>query len=469
MSGAARSSTSSSHHFFFPPTLPTSGTNPTLPWHGHGPSYGASAGSGAAGGAQPSRKRLRTATPGTSESADPTVSQVALAATGVSVQTTTGSHTIPAAKVAGPDLPIPPGCTRPAVVSALLSVAALLLVPVAASAAKIRGACDRFKRAIAWMGVTLSAVTGPIVLAYIILRCAPPVDTPLPDGWTIVSPVTAAGDIDCLRRAARLGLEGMNTILQALLSPVVSALLVGVGGRVKRLQTAKSPILYTEVAAALAAAEASPTDIAVRDAFALVLGLHFALRASELLTLVGSDLVVVDEGKALQIRFRNVKNRQTIFTTHDPFVVTAGGALLMRAFQLFSDRVGFRDDLVIFHNLRRGRHYERPLSRDWLSNAVQAAAPKRTPHSLRVGAATELYAAGVDLADIMAIGRWTSSAALLYVLGTLEDTLSASRAMGSAGLRITKEGLRRATRASMPPNAIPHADSGRWRKACLSP
>jgi integrase len=345
-------------------------------------------------------------------------------------------------------------------------VASLLVIPVASSAAKMRGACERFRRAVTWMGLTLAAVTGPVVAAYVVLRCAPPVDTDLPPDWTIVSPVTAAGDIDILRRAARLGLEGMAIITQALLDPIVSALLVGIGGRIKRLKTKKDPVLYAEVAAAVAAAATSPTAIAVRDAFALALGLHFALRASELLALRGADLALVDDGKALQLTFRNVKNRQSVFSSHDPFVVSAGGAILMQAYALFNEHVGFRNDLVIFHNLRHGVNYEKPLSRDWLGNVTQAAAPDRTPHSLRVGAATELYAAGVDLPTIMAIGRWTSSAALLYVLGTLEDTVEATGAMGSGGLRITKEGLRRATRASIPRGAIPRADAARWRAAC---
>ena len=455
---------------FFPPTLSTSGTASALQWNGPQPTWGTSTTPDATGGTGlPPRKRLRSMPGPSGAPVNPTVSQAADVATGATVQTSKGQHAIAAPKIAAPDLPVPPGCTRPAIVSALLSVAALLLVPVASSVTKIRGACDRFKRAVTWMGLSLASVTPPIILAYIILRCAPPIDTTLPDGWTIVSPVTAAGDIDCLRRAARLGLEGMEAILEALLSPVVSALLVGVGGRIKRLKTSKSPVLYSEVAASFAAAAANPTEIAVRDAFALVLGLHFALRASELLSLLGSDITVVDGGKALQIRFRNVKNRQSVFTTHDPFIVTAGGDLLMRAFQLFSDRVGFRDDLQIFHNLRRGVNYERPLSRDWLSNVVAAAAPDRTQHSLRVGAATEYYAAGVELADIMAIGRWTSSVALLYVLGTMEDTLTASRSMGSAGLRITKEGLRRAARTSIPADAIPRADAARWKDACMRP
>jgi integrase len=317
------------------------------------------------------------------------------------------------------------------------------------------------------MGMSLAAVTGPVVAAYVILRCAPPIGVDLPPDWGLVSPVTAAGDVDVLRRAARLGLEGMAAIGAALLDPIVSALLIAIGGRMKRLKTAKQPILFTEVAAAFAKAKANPTFIAVRDAFALVLGFHFAMRASELLSLVGRDLSIVAEGTAVQIRFPNVKNRQTVFSSHDPFIVTASGDLLIEAYILFNSTIGFRDDLSVFHAIRAST--EKPLSRDWLAGVVAAAAPKRTPHSLRVGAATELYACGVDITTIMAIGRWTSTAALLYVLGTLEDTIGATSVMGKGGLRITTEGLRKATRSSMPANAVAQADVARWVAACAAP
>lgn len=386
----------------------------------------------------------------------------------MTLRTKTGTQTVTSKSLAPPSLPTPDGCTQPDRLGPCLAAAALLLVPVAASAAKIQGTCARFKRAVTWFGLTLAVVTAPVIAAYVVLRCAPPVDTDLPTDWGVVSPVTAAGDVDTLRRAAKLGLEGMSVIASALLDPIVSALLIAIGGRMKRLKTAKQPILYSEVAAFFAKAKANPSNtILVRDAFALVLGFHFAMRASEVLSLVGADLHLVDSGKAIQLRFANVKNRRSIFSTHDPFVVTASGTLLIEAYTLFNARVGFRDDLRIFHALRGSS--EAPLSRDWLANVVKAAAPSRTPHSLRVGAATELYAAGVGINDIMAVGRWTSTAACLYVLGTLEDTMTATSAMGKGGLRITSDGLRRATRASMPRDAVPRADARRWAAACAAP
>ena len=414
-------------------------------------------------------KRRRTGAPVASGAGDAaSAADAAAVATGVQVRTRTGTQTVGAAaqRVAPTTLAVPEGCTQPSRVAALLQVASLLLLPVATSAAKLAGTCARFRSAMTWMGITMAAVTAHAVAAYVVLRCAPPLDTPLPDGWNIVAPVTAAGDIDTLRRAARLGLEGMQAIASQLLDPIVSALLVAIGGRIKRLKTAKKPILYAEVKAAFDRAKAHPTPIRVRDAFALVLGFHFAMRASELLALLGRDIVLVDDNSAIQVRFPNVKNRQSVFSSHEPFVVTASGGLLLEAYTLFNTHVGFRDDLCVFHQLRGAA--ETPLSRDWLCGVIAAAAPERTPHSLRVGAATEMYAAGVGIPVIMAVGRWTSAAACLYVLGTMEDTMEATKAMGSGGLRLSSEGLRRATRASIPAAAIPRVDADAWAAACAA-
>ena len=136
----------------------------------------------------------------------------------------------------------------------------------------------------------------------------------------------------------------------------------------------------------------------------------------------------------------------------------------MEAFDAFNQHVGFLDGTPVFHQLRAGTRTA--LSRQWLSDLTKSAASGRTPHSLRVGGATELYAAGVPVATIMAIGRWTSMAAMLYVLGTLEDTIEASTELGKGKVRITSDGLRRATRATMPRDHLPQVDAERWAAAC---
>ena len=101
-------------------------------------------------------------------------------------------------------------------------------------------------------------------------------------------------------------------------------------------------------------------------------------------------------------------------------------------------------------------------------------------HSLRVGFATELFAAGVKVAIIMELGRWSSYAALLYVLPSATKLLHASRAIGTGDqlqidafqLRrtlmtqepgaiagVTRLGPRKPWQGSLPPPACPPAPS----------
>ena len=62
---------------------------------------------------------------------------------------------------------------------------------------------------------------------------------------------------------------------------------------------------------------------------------------------------------------------------------------------------------------------------------------------MRVGTATELHAAGVSIGGIMALGRWTSAAAVIYVLGCLDTTIEASSRLGSAGVHFVRGDLRK--------------------------
>jgi hypothetical protein len=115
--------------------------------------------------------------------------------------------------------------------------------------------------------------------------------------------------------------------------------------------------------------------------------------------------------------------------------------LLLRTFDLFNARVGFRDGLPVFHN-RSAAHSMTRLSSDWFARVVKCVDPECVPHSTRVGLATELWAAGASVPDIMAAGRWASAAAVLYIVGTLDKQVAASRILGSAMVRYTPAGLR---------------------------
>ena len=118
------------------------------------------------------------------------------------------------------------------------------------------------------------------------------------------------------------------------------------------------------------------------------------------------------------------------------------GRLLMRAFGVFNRVVGFVVGIPVFHRTT-GTSPDR-LSRSWFDSVVKRIDPLCSPHSVRVGMATELWAAGVKLPAIMAMGRWTSAAAILYILGSLDVTLNAATQMGAADLGWSTGGLRTA-------------------------
>jgi hypothetical protein len=109
------------------------------------------------------------------------------------------------------------------------------------------------------------------------------------------------------------------------------------------------------------------------------------------------------------------------------------------------------------------------MSREWLAQLVKRWAPDCVPHSLRVGCATEAWAAGVPLSQIQALGRWHSTAALLYIVGTLDETAAATEKLGSAGLVYTSDGLRRqlGTSTEVEKNWWPFAETlaDRWQRA----
>lgn len=308
----------------------------------------------------------------------------------------------------------------------------------------MRGAVQRWLSAIEFWGVSPIGVDERVVMAYIVARCAPPVGLPLPSACSSpVLPTTVATEIGSLRRAAALGVEGMTAFGPALSHHQVSAILRHIGARVRRLKTAKRALLLHEVNAAWQRSSGSRCFRSIRDGFALVVAFFFACRVRELLRMQTEDMhhITLPDGRpALQITFRQTKTRSTVFVSHDPFVVTCANPLLLEAFRAFDDIVEFIPAAPIF---RKGATDATMLSREWFAAVVRQASPTATPHSCRVGCATELWASGATLDEIMAVGRWASIAATLYVLGSLHDQVTATDRLGDGGLVYTTAGLQR--------------------------
>jgi integrase len=267
-----------------------------------------------------------------------------------------------------------------------------------------------------------------------------------------VLPTTAAADIDSMRRAATLNVQGMEGALAALSDYRVLALQKAIGGRARRITTSKRPLLFHEVELFwdqsesayhrehTTAGNSTRSFTLVRDAFAVVLAFAAATRVSELLQLLGEH-IQVDEDGVIVLTFVSVKNRRSLFTTHQPFKIALRLPLLLRSFDLFNRTCGFSDGIPIFHRVS-GKTRD-ALSRDWFDRIIKGINPSCSPHSVRVGAATELWAADVPITGIMALGRWTSAAAVIYIIGCLDVTIEASSRLGSAKVRFIRGDLRK--------------------------
>jgi hypothetical protein len=343
-----------------------------------------------------------------------------------------------------------PRCRHPERLAPLLVGASVLLAALPKnSATKVNAAVALFRRALDYFGVEPADVDYTIPLAIIMLRACPPigVDIPAAFGDRPVLPTTAAADIDNLRRASREGIAGMERFRTALYDDHVTAFVRNIGARVHKLRTDKRPLLFSAIETFVLPTLDSPTtasDENVRDTFALVLGLCFGTRVSELVGLDGEHVNPLDLGggeDAVRVTFVHTKTRQSAFGTHQPWQNVSSHPLLLRAYDLFNARIGFSDGLPIFH-VRAKAHTWRRLSPDWFAQLVKRVDPACVPHSTRVGLATELWAAGASVADIMAAGRWASAAAVLYIVGTLDKQVVASRSLGTAMVRYTAAGLR---------------------------
>ena len=366
----------------------------------------------------------------------------------------------------------PPPCDHPERLAPLLGVAALLVAHVPdSSASKIKGAVKRWKEFLLFIGLHGTMADWRVVVAFIVVRCCPPVSAELPPFVdTPVLPSTAASDVDCCNKAARLGVEGMSPYDGAFSDFRVSALLHNIKARMPRLKTKKKPLLFSAVEAFWCRCEKNGSTSSIRDGFAAVLALVFGTRASELIQMKTEDIEVIHvydkkSGKkdrlALRVTFRNVKTRQSIFSTHDPFVVTSAHPLLMRAFSAFDDKVEFIPGHTIF---RSDNGQDKPLSRDWLDRIAKSIDPETSPHCFRVGLATELWATGVDILDIMAIGRWGSMGAILYIVGSIERQVKASDRMGGGRLVFDSGELHRSLGTSLTADNVPSAPTKKWAK-----
>jgi integrase len=269
-------------------------------------------------------------------------------------------------------------------------------------------------------------------VAYLMARCAPPLDAGLPRGWpAAVLAATAAGDISLLRRFCRIRRDTASLARFDTAQADVSSLARLLGGP-KREKSAKHPVLLADVATFLGLpAKAGRTSAKRRNGFLLALGLLFGLRRSEMVSLHVADIQVA--GNRITLRVLRDKTNQSLLGQHAARTVTTEHAILGRSWLAFRSLVDSNRDSPLFQPFdTQGRPTGRPMAANSINGVVREAIGAHvSPHSLRVGCATELAANGVAVATIMLIGRWRTEAALRYVLPDALATCAATRGLGA--------------------------------------
>lgn len=295
-----------------------------------------------------------------------------------------------------------------------------------------------------WLGVPWERVDQWVVCSFLLARCAPVAGEALPPGFSKpVSPRTAAGDLTLLRRRARI--MGDRDLLDVLTHENVLRLSSMLSAGVSRRKTAKRPILLHHVRSVLDKLGPNPTKGALRDACLLLVGLLAGLRRREITALQCGDLRWDTDRRELTVCVTRDKVNQNILGAQQPRTVVVAHDLLDTWWPRFLAVFGGREaNLPAFPRVLGTTVTRSSLAPATINSIVRGCLPGLpvSPHGLRVGMATELFAAGADQATIMEMGRWSSLAALLYVLPSADKLAAASRAIGQ-GVGVDRAVLQR--------------------------
>ena len=333
-------------------------------------------------------------------------------------------------------------------------------------AAAPEGACTSMERAmrfftewVRFLGLAWENVCAFTVCAYLIARCCPVVGKEVPAVFgKPVAPRTAASDITALRRRARLAND--HAFLAVLCDEAVVRTCALLTANTKKKKSEKAPILLRHLRQLWErlAEGAKATLGQLRNAALLLVGLLAGLRRREIVALCVGD-VSWDLGKReLTIAVRRDKTNGNIIAAQTPRSVVVAHELLDRVWPMFAERfkVSSRSaGWALFPQMTGCTVNGKALEPASVNTIVRESLPGLavSPHSLRVGFATELAAAGVDIATIMELGRWSSLAALHYVLPSADKMAAATRSIGG-GLQVDRVVLQKSLGADpVPPRA----------------
>lgn len=373
----------------------------------------------------------------------------------MTVRTVRGNTTVVAAVEPTP-LPLPKG-TSPALRSLTEAGSIMLATIPDTSAEGMNRAVRNFRNFLRFYDMDWELVNEGVIVGYIVARCAPPIDSEIP-AWMVrpVEVTTVGTELSALRRWARL--TGDSRFLGHLSDDAIFRLIRHLSGSARRTKTTKKPILVAQLQELLAmglgkAPHGRLADTAERfwrDVTLLVVGLLAGLRRREISGLDLADVAWDPTLKELKVSVRRDKTNQSIINAQCPRVVVVSHALLDVCWPQFAALRGTKEGpLFMVVGTDRG------VAPATVATIVRERLPGMgvSPHSLRVGCATELFAAGVPVQTIMEIGRWSSLTALMYVLPSADAMTAATRSMG-LGVKVDRVLLQRALGTQVvPPRA----------------
>ena len=367
------------------------------------------------------------------------------AASVTQVHTVDGPRTIVAA-VAPRELPPD---TPAAAVPWYSAVAVFLAAAPAGACTSMERAMRFFSEWVRFIGLSWAQVCALTVCSYLIARCCPVVGADVPAVFgRRVAPSTAASDITALRRRARLAND--QSLLVVLCDEAVVRMCSLLTANTKKKKSNKAPILLRHLRELWLrlGKGVSCTLGRLRNATLLVVGLLAGLRRREIVALRVGDVSWDAARRELTITVRRDKTNTNIIAAQSPRSVVVSHALLDEVWPVFAARfqLSAQDSGSPLFPEMTGCTVRRAesLMPATVNTIVRESLPGLpvSPHSLRVGFATELAAAGVDIAVIMELGRWSSLAALHYVLPSADKMAEATRAIGG-GLRVDRAVLQR--------------------------
>jgi integrase len=208
---------------------------------------------------------------------------------------------------------------------------------------------------------------------------------------------------------------------------------------VKRSKTTKAPILIHHLRTLWTSG--LRTIGFIRDVTMLLVARLAGLRRREIVALTVGD--VMWNGSELRVTVRRDKVNFNLIGAECPRTVVVAHELLDAVWPLFTQHFlqqGTPPDTPLFRHMVGVTITTGGLAPDTVRTIIRERLPGLpvSPHSLRVGCATELHAAGVPIDQIMEIGRWSSLAALIYVLPSADAMARATRSMGNGAVQFDR-------------------------------